>query len=205
MKPSPPEPPFVYKPSGSTLHRDVTPAQNIPRSPPLSVPFSLLRSRLVRSIIPFTNLHDSVGRSTPRLSRLSSPVKFKFKSTFFFSSYSQWQQFCAASLAAAASPQLLRTEKPRPAAAPNPLQHRLPTTSTRHPQGAHHRHQARERHSVKINARIATIPLRYHHRPSVIRPMIHVIPTNIAARSIGLRATSHILICKVREIFLHHP
>jgi hypothetical protein len=84
MKPSPPEPPFVYKPSGSTLHRDVTPAQNIPRSPPLSVPFSLLRSRLVRSIIPFTNLHDSVGRSTPRLSRLSSPVKFKFKSTFFF-------------------------------------------------------------------------------------------------------------------------
>jgi hypothetical protein len=51
---------------------------------------------------------------------------------------------------------------------------------------------------------MATIPLRYHHRPSVIRPMIHVIPTNIAARpSIGLRATSsHILICKVSEIFL---
>jgi hypothetical protein len=66
MKPSPQ---LVYKPCGSALRRDVTPAQIIPRYDSLSPPHSLLFS----SLFALTNLHDSVGRSTPaKFSRLSS-------------------------------------------------------------------------------------------------------------------------------------
>ena len=147
--------------------------------------------------------HDSCAKNHPHLLFHVShrhPVTSTSKVLF-----SQWQQFFAAS-SAATNPRPLRTEKPRPvpAPAPNPLQHRLPTTSTRRPLGACHR--ARASHSAKINARMATIPLRYHHRPSDIPPMIHVIHTNIAAHpSIGPRATTSqipIIIIMVREIFL---
>ena len=102
------------------------------------------------------------------------------------------------------SPPHLPTEKPSPAAAPNRLRHHPRSTSTRQSRGPRHRRQAQEHRSVKINARTVTIPLRYHHPPFVIRPMIHVIHTNIAARPfIGQRATSsQNPICKVREIFL---
>jgi hypothetical protein len=188
MKPSPP---FVYKPGGSTLHRDVTPALATTPSPPLSLlSFALTLSALFSypSRI-FTTLWEE---APPTDFHVSHPIKFNFKQKHFSP---QWHHICATSLAVA-SPRRLRTEKPSPEAAPNRLQHRLPFTSTRQSRGSRHRRQARERHSVKINARIATIPLQRRHPPSVIRPMIHVILTTIAARpSIGLRATtSHILI-----------
>lgn len=83
MKPSPP---FVYKPGGSTLHRDVTPAQNIPRydsfPSPLSSLFALTLSALYSypSRI-FTTLWEE---APPTDFHVSRPIKFKFKQKHFF-------------------------------------------------------------------------------------------------------------------------
>ena len=133
----------------------------------------------------------TLGKSHPThpLSRPSAPQVF----------LRPWLHIYAACLATTSPPPPC-TEKPSPAVAPHQPQLLLPFTCRRHRQGQCHRRQARERHKVRfiVRGRIATILLLWCHHLSVIRPMILVFPTKIAARSIGLRAISHILIRKVR-------
>lgn len=145
--------------------------------------------------IPFTNFYDSRKKATHPTFTSPSPSSFFIR---------RWHHIYAACLAAASPPPPSPlTEKPSPAVAPHQPQLRLPTTYRRRRRGRCHRRQARERHIVRFIApvRIATLRLLWCHHPSVIRPMILVFPTTIAARSIGLRTISHNLIRKVRATF----
>jgi hypothetical protein len=104
----------------------------------------------------------------------------------------KWQHTSATSLAGAVRPPTL-TEKPRHVAAPSRHRAPLPSTFT-HPLRQRHRRQPPERHELRFCARTAITPLPWFHHPCVIRPMIRVIPTKIAARpQIGLRTPSHLL------------
>ena len=86
-----PSPPLVYKPSGSTIHRDVTPSKRHPRYDSLPLPslFSFLFAlTLISALYPYPSriLHDSVGRKHTRpLSRQSLIPSSPSSSTLFFS------------------------------------------------------------------------------------------------------------------------
>src|SRR6266567_2493520 len=99
--------PFVYKPSESTLHRDLTPAQNIPRYDPLPSPLSSLFALTL-------SLHESsrlCGKKHPHPLFTSLIIPSSSTSKALFSHLTpQWQHICAASLAVA-NPPHLRTEK----------------------------------------------------------------------------------------------
>ena len=102
----------------------------------------------------------------------------------------KWQHTSATSLAAAVRPPP-PTEKPRHVVAQSRPRALPPSTSTQRLR-LRHRRQHPERHDLGFTARTVTTPLLWFHHLFVIRPMIRVIPTKIAARPpIGLRTTSH--------------
>ena len=98
------------------------------RVPPLSLLFPSLISLFALALSTlYHSLHESsrlCGKKYPPPTFHVTHHPLKFKATF--SRLSQWQHICAAFLVVV-SPQHLRTEDPRPAAAPT-----LPTPSTRH-------------------------------------------------------------------------
>jgi len=152
-------------------------------------PHSKLHPSLRSHSCAFSYSHD--------ISRLGEAPPSPFHVLQLFQDFSpllyKWQHTSATSLAAAVKPPPL-TEKPRHVAAQSRLQAVHPSTFT-HLLRPRHRRQRPERHELRFSARTATItPLLWFHHLFVIRPMIRVIPTKIAARPpIGLRTQSHLL------------
>ena len=167
----------AYKSGGSTPIRNVTVVLS-PHSKLLPSPHSCA----------FLYSHDisRLGEAPPSPFHVLQLFN-KFVSLLLY----KWQHTSATSLAAAVKPPPL-TEKPRHVAAQSRLRGHRPSTFTR--LRPHHRRQLPERHESRFSARTATTPLLWFHHLFVIRPMIRVIPTKIAARPpIGLRTQNHLL------------
>ena len=152
------------------------------RVPPSPL-FSLCAHAYCALFIPFHESSRLCGKKHPTHFHVSHPIKFKFKfkSTFFLHTFAMASYlrnlFSSGQSTTPAHGKAKSRSRTESTPAPSPFYVYTATPST-------------SSSGMSFNKDQRNTPLRYHfYRPSVIRPMIHVILTSIAARP--LSAASH--------------